>query len=63
MPRYHQIMHRDATSCESKLSWLNVRKREMRDELRREILREDVEEPDVKARFERDVAEAVGRFP
>lgn len=63
MPRYHQIMHRNAISCESKLSSLNVHKREMRDELRREILREDVEEPDVKARFERDVVEAVGRFP
>lgn len=56
-------MHRDATSCESKLSSLNVHEREMRDELRREIAREDVEEPDVKARFEREVTEAVGRFP
>ena len=63
MSRYHQIMLRSATSCESKLSYLNVHNREMRDELRRDILREDLEEPDIKARFERDVAEAVARYP
>jgi len=55
-------MLRSATSCESKLSYLNVHNREMRDELRRDILREDLEEPDIKARFERDVAEAVVRY-
>jgi hypothetical protein len=63
MSRYHQIMHRSATSCESKLSYLNVHNRKMRDELRRDILREDYAEPDIKAGFEKDVAEALARYP
>ena len=59
---FHQIMHRNATSCESRLSKLKVHDARLQAELRAEISVEDHQEPEVKARFDQDVADARARY-